>query len=166
MDLLEMAVQEAKGQPVEEGIEPEINLKMKALIPHSYMPDIRLRLSYYKALSNIQSADEIDQIEATLRDQFGQPPEEVFNLMGLMMIRLLCKHLGIRDVSSGTNTISLLFTDKTKLPPQKVIELTQMPNKKFALAPDSRLKIRMNTITWQGVYAELEFLQKLCPTPN
>ncbi len=163
MDLLEMAVQEAKGQPIEEGIEPEINLKMKALIPHSYMPDIRLRLSYYKALSNIQSADEIDQIEAALRDQFGQPPDEVFNLMGLMMIRLLCKHLGIRDVSSGTNTISLMFTEKTKLPPQKVIELTQMPNKKFALAPDNRLKVRMNAITWQGVYAELEYLQKLCP---
>ncbi len=161
MDLLDMAVQEAKGQPLEESVEPEINLKMKALIPHSYMPDIRLRLSYYKALSNIQTVDEMDQIEASLRDQFGQPPDEVFNLMGLMMIRLLCKHLGIRDVSSGVNTISLLFTEKTKLPPQKVIELTALPNKKYTLAPDCRLKIRMNTITWQAIYSELEYLQKL-----
>jgi transcription-repair coupling factor (superfamily II helicase) len=164
MDLLEMAVQEAKGQPLEETVEPEINLKMKALIPHAYMPDIRLRLSYYKALSNIQSTEDIDQIENTLRDQFGQPTEEVFNLMGLMMIRLLCKTLGVRDVSSGINTISLLFTDKTKLPPQKVIELTQQANKKYSLTPDNRLKVRMNTITWQAVFAELEYLQKLCPS--
>ena len=164
MDLLEMAVQEAKGQPLEEAIEPEINLKMKALIPHSYMPDIRLRLSYYKALSNIQSTDDIDQIENTLRDQFGQPTEEIFNLMGLMMIRLLCKTLGIRDVSSGINTISFLFTDKTKLPPHKVIELTQQTNKKYSLTPDNRLKVRMNSITWQAVFAELEYLQKLCPS--
>lgn len=164
MDLLEMAVQEAKGQSLEETVEPEINLKMKALIPHSYMPDIRLRLSYYKALSNIQCTDDIDQIENTLRDQFGQPTEEVFNLMGLMMIRLLCKTLGIRDVSSGINTISLLFTDKTKLPPQKVIELTQLANKKYSLTPDNRLKVRMNAISWQAVFAELEYLQKLCPT--
>jgi transcription-repair coupling factor (superfamily II helicase) len=162
MDLLEMAVQEAKGQPLEEAIEPEINLKMKALFPHSYMPDIRLRLSYYKALSNIQSADDIDQIERNLRDQFGQPPEEVFNLMGIMMIRLLCKKLGIRDVSSGINTISLFFTEQTKLPPQKVIELTSQANKKYSLTPDNRLKIRMNEITWQKVYSELEYLQKLC----
>lgn len=163
MDLLEMAINEAKGQPIEETVEPEINLKMKALIPHAYMPDIRLRLSYYKALSNIQTVDEIDQIEVALRDQFGQPPDEVFNLMGLMMIRLLCKKLGIRDVSSGINTISLIFTELTKLPPTKVIELTQLPNKKYALTPDSRLRIRMNAITWQNVYAELEFLEKYCP---
>jgi transcription-repair coupling factor (superfamily II helicase) len=162
MDLLEMAVQEAKGQPLEESVEPEINLKLKALIPHSYMPDIRLRLSYYKALSNIQSADDIDQIERNLRDQFGQPPEEVFNLMGIMMIRLVCKKLGIRDVSSGTNTLSLFFTEKTRLPPQKVIELTAQANKKYALTPDNRLKIRMNEITWQNVFSELEYLQKLC----
>ncbi len=160
MDLLDAAIHEAKGQPLVESVEPEINLKLKALFPHAYMPDIRLRLSYYKVLSNIQSVDEIDQIEATLRDQFGQPPEEVFNLMGLMMIRLLCKQLGIRDVSSGTNTISLIFTDKTNLPIQKVIELTSLPNKKYSITPDSRLKIRMNEITWQNVYGELEYLVK------
>ncbi len=163
MDLLEVAINEAKGQPIAETVEPEINLKMKALIPHAYMPDIRLRLSYYKALSNIQTHEEIDQIEATLRDQFGQPPEEVFNLMGLMIIRLLCKKLGIRDVSSGVNTISLIFTEQTKLPPAKVIELTQLPNKKYTLTPDSRLRIRMNAISWQNIYSELEFLEKFCP---
>lgn len=160
MELLEMAVNDAKGRPQEDLIEPEINLKMKALIPYSYMPDIRLRLSYYKALSNIQSLDEVDPIENALRDQFGQLPEEVLNLIGLMMIRLACKSLGVRDVSSGINSISLAFTDKTRLPPEKVIELTLLPNKKYSLSPDSRLKIRMNALTWQGVYSELEYLQK------
>lgn len=160
MDLLEQAVHEAKGEPYDPGIEPEINLKVKALIPHSYMPDIRLRLSYYKALSSIQTESDLDQIEEDLRDQFGSPPEEVFNLMGLMMIRLVCKELGIRDVSAGTSTVSLSFTENTKLPAEKVVELSLMPNKKYAITPDNRLKIRMKNVTWQNIYEELQLLTK------
>jgi len=161
MDLLEQAIHEAKGQPLEEAIEPEINLKIKALIPHAYMPDIRVRLSYYKVLSSIQSVEDIDKIEADLHDQFGTPPDEVFNLLGLMMIRHICKDLGIRDVSSGSTAISLVFTEKTKLPATKVVELSLLPNKKYSITPDNRLKIRMNTITWQNIFEELNYLKKL-----
>jgi transcription-repair coupling factor (superfamily II helicase) len=161
MDLLEQAIHEAKGDPLEEVVEPEINLKIKALIPHAYMPDIRLRLSYYKALSSIQSVDDLDKIENDLRDQFGAPPEEVFNLMGMMMIRHICKELGIRDVSSGPAAISLVFTENTKLPAQKVVELSLMANKKYSITPDNRLKIRMNEITWQNIFEEVSYLKKL-----
>lgn len=163
MDLLEQAIHEAKGEPPKDQVEPEINLKIKALIPHSYMPDIRLRLSYYKALSGIQNVEDLDSIENDLRDQFGPPPEEVFNLMGLMMIRHACKELGIRDVSSGASAISLAFTEKTKLPASKVVELSLLPNKKYALTPDNRLKIRMNSITWQNILEEVGYLKKLLP---
>lgn len=161
MDLLEQAIHEAKGEPPKDVVEPEINLKIKALIPHSYMPDIRLRLSYYKALSSIQGVDDIDKIENDLRDQFGPPPEEVFNLMGMMMIRHTCKELGIRDVSSGASAISLVFTENTKLPAHKVVELSLLPNKKYSITPDNRLKIRMNTITWQNIFEEVSYLKKL-----
>lgn len=160
MDLLEQAVQEARGVETTPDIEPEINLKIKALIPHSYMPDIRVRLSYYKVLSNITSIEEIDRIEAALRDQFGAPPEEALNLFGIMMIRHQCKELGIRDVSAGANAISLAFTEQTRFPGTKAIELAALPNKKYSLAPDNRLKVRMNAISWQNVFDELNYLLK------
>lgn len=160
MDLLEQAVQEARGQQLKPDIEPEINLRIKALIPHAYMPDIRVRLSYYKVLSNISSIDEIDQIENAIRDQFGALPEEVMNLLGLMMIRHQCKELGVRDVSAGVNAISLAFTEHTRFPATKALELAALPNKKYTLTPDNRLKVRMNAISWQNVFDELNYLLK------
>lgn len=162
MDLLKQAVEEAKGVDPTQNIEPEINLKIKALIPHKYMPDIRLRLSFYKALSNIDDEMDLDQIESDLRDQFGQPPEEVFNLMGLMLIRLICKKLGIRDVSAGQATLSLAFTETTPLSTEKVIELSMQANKKYSITPESRLKVRMKSPTWQNIYQELEYLLSKC----
>lgn len=161
MELLEESLKEVKGEPLKQDIEPEINVRIPALIPSDYIQDIRIRLSYYKALSQIEVAGDLDRIEEELRDQFGKPPEPVLNLMGLMLIRRYCKDLGVRDLSSGVKTISLAFTPQTSLAPEKVVQLTLQDNKKFSITPDSRLIVRMNQITWPNIYEELVFLKKL-----
>lgn len=162
MDLLNEALAEAKGETItDRDLDPEINLRVPALIPDAYISDIRIRLSYYKALSEITSQEELDRIEDELKDQFGPIPEPVINLMGLMLIRKQCKDLGVRDVSAGLKNISLIFTEKTKLKPETAIQLAMRENKKYSITPDQRLNVRMNTITWSNVYEELSYLLSL-----
>ncbi len=158
LELLEETIQEAKGEEVKEKIEPEINLRVPALIPSNYIPDIRVRLSFYKRLSDIDEPYEIDQIEDDLRDQFGKLPTEVVNLLGVMLIRHLCKTLGIKDLSAGAKTITLAFSENTPLDPATVIKLTAMENKKYSITPDNRFIIRMNQIEWPKVLDELNHL--------
>ena len=163
LELLEEAVRQAKGEaPLDVDIEPEINVRIPALIPDKYIPDLRVRLAYYKSLSEIERPEDIDRIEEELHDQFGKPPDQVLNLMGLMLIRTVCKSLSVRDLSSGESTITLAFTEKTKLPVQKVIELASRTNKKYSITPDNRLRVRMNEISWPRIYDELSYLQNLC----
>ena len=164
MDLLAQALAEAKGQPIDDfELDPEVNLRIPALIPDSYIPDIRLRLSYYKALADIKSEDDLNQIEAELRDQYGEIPESTVNLMGLMLIRKQCKDLGVRDISAGVKSISLIFTEKTRLKTETIISLATRENKKYSITPDHRLNVRLNTITWSAVFEELNYLLKLQP---
>jgi transcription-repair coupling factor (superfamily II helicase) len=162
MELLDEAVHEARGEPLDDQkLEPEINLRIPAMIPDKYISDIRVRLSYYKALSDVRSPEDLDNIEEELKDQFGPLPEPVMNLLGIMLIRSQCKNLGVRDISAGVKNISLIFTDKTKLNPETVIQLAMRENKKYSLTPDNRLNIRMNSITWPQVFEELNYLLKL-----
>lgn len=162
MDLLNEALAEAKGEPLtDRDLDPEINLRVPALIPDAYIPDIRIRLSYYKALAEISSQEDLDQIEEELKDQFGDLPEPVVNLMGLMLIRKQCKDLGVRDISAGAKNVSLIFTERTKLKPETAIQLAMRENKKYSITPDQRLNIRMNNITWSAVYEELNYLLRL-----
>jgi transcription-repair coupling factor (superfamily II helicase) len=162
MDLLNEAVHELRGDPVDDmDLEPEINLRIPAMIPEKYIGDIRLRLSYYKALADIRSAEELEKIEEELKDQFGEIPEPTLNLMGLMLIRSECKKLGVRDISAGLKNISVVFTERTKMKPETVIQLAMRENKKYSITPDNRLNIRMNQITWPAVFEELIYLQKL-----
>lgn len=159
MDLLNEAIARAKGEDVDDAeLDPEINLRIPAMIPDKYIPDIRMRLSYYKALAEIKFESDVEQIENELQDQFGPLPEPVVNLIGVMLVRKLCKDLGVRDVSAGVKTISLIFTEKTKLSPEQAIKLAMREAKKYSLTPDNRLNIRMEIISWSQVYEELKYL--------
>ncbi len=163
MQLLEEAIQEAKGEKKQDAVEPDINLKIKAFIPNSYISNIRLRLSYYRALTQIEQASDIDDLEEELKDQFGKPPEEVINLLGIMLIRHHCLLLGVKDISSGKENLVLSFTEQTPLPAEDVIQLASQNNKKYSITPDNRLKIRIKEITWPRVLEEVEYLLRFCP---
>lgn len=162
MDLLNEALAEAKGEKIEDmDLDPELNLRIPAMIPDNYISDIRIRLGYYKALADITSPEDLDRIEEELRDQFGPIPDPALNLMGLMLIRRQCKELGVRDISAGVKSISLIFTERTKLRPEAVIQLAVRENKKYSITPDNRLNIKMSSITWGAVHEELSLLLNL-----
>lgn len=159
MDLLNDAISRAKGEEVDDfELDPEINLRISAMIPDKYIPDIRMRLSYYKALAEIKFESDVEQIENELQDQFGPLPEPVVNLIGVMLVRKLCKDLGVRDVSAGVKTVSLVFTEKSRLSPEQAIKLAMRETKKYSLTPDNRLNIRLEIIGWSQVYEELKYL--------
>ena len=160
MELLEQALQTAKGLTPKEDLEPEINLRIQALIPDSYIEDIRIRLSYYKMLSEIEDEGDLDRIEQELTDRFGKIPEAVTNLLGIMLIRKMCKDLGVRDISSGTKNLSLMFTTDTKAVPDKVIRLATQQAQSYQLTPDQKLIIRMNSMGWPSILEELKNLKK------
>ncbi len=158
MELLEQAISEAQGKDITPQIEPEINIPLPALIPSDYIQDIRLRLAYYKLLSNIKDPDDIDRIDQDLTDQFGKPPLEVINLFTMMLVKRICKDKGIKEVKSGPKTLSLTFDPQTKISVERILKLTQLENKKYKLLPGDRLVIHMNEIDWPKIYDEIIFL--------
>lgn len=160
MELMEEAILEAKGQAKKEIIEPEINLKIPAFIPDTYIANLKLRLTYYRRLSKISTTDDIFSFEEELKDQFGKVPVEVSNLFGIMLIRNLCSKLGIMDISLGRETLVLKFSQETPISHDKIIFLISLPNKKYSLSPDMRLKIRHKSIEWEKIYEEIVFIQK------
>ena len=166
LELLDEAIRTLKGEEIQDEIEPEINVRIPALIPDSYISDIRIRLGYYKVLSGIQTPEDIERLEEELSDQFGQLPEPVLNLMGLMLIRHHCKGLGIRDLSSGPKNVSLAFTERTPLSPQAVVQLAQTQSKKYSMTPDMRLIVRLENLNWPNILEELYRLEDLKEQPQ
>jgi len=57
----------------------ELDMKLPALLPDSYIPDVSLRLSFYKRLASCRDEQELDDVQVELIDRFGLLPDAAKN---------------------------------------------------------------------------------------
>jgi transcription-repair coupling factor (superfamily II helicase) len=69
-----------------------------AFLPTSYIEDPRLRIMAYRALGEVTTRKELDQLERDWRDQFGVLPVAVENLLLAAGIKLAAAHASITEV--------------------------------------------------------------------
>jgi transcription-repair coupling factor (superfamily II helicase) len=69
-----------------------------AFLPTSYIEDPRLRISAYRALGEVTTRKELDQLERDWRDQFGTFPVAVENLLLCAGIKLAAATVSITEV--------------------------------------------------------------------
>src|SRR5690606_10550693 len=106
MELLERAVKAIrKGeqpnleQPLGGG--PEVNLRVPALIPDDYLPDVHSRLILYKRIASAADEDGLKELQVEMVDRFGLLPEATKNLMRLTLLELQAEKLGIKKIVAG-----------------------------------------------------------------
>ena len=106
-------------------IEPEIQLPVSVGIPSTYIPDSRLRLLYYKSLSESLEKEERFAIQNELLEEFGAFPTELQNLFFLLNIREFCKIKRIQDFKSSYESLTLIFHEKCQIPSQRIVALLE-----------------------------------------
>jgi transcription-repair coupling factor (superfamily II helicase) len=93
------AVQAFKGERPEEEPEVKIDLPVDAHLPTEYIAVERLRLEMYRKLAEARDAARLDEVVAEMTDRYGEPPEQVKNLVAVARFRLLARAYGLTDVS-------------------------------------------------------------------
>jgi transcription-repair coupling factor (superfamily II helicase) len=136
LDLLEQAVQEMKGEEPPPRIDPEIHLKLEALIPEDYVPDSQQRMNLYKRLSRADSMAEIDEIEEEIIDLYGKTPMQVTHLLAVMRIRLDLKHLRVVRLDYTGKELVFAFAADTDVNPLVLVWWAQKDPKVRVLPGD------------------------------
>ena len=80
MEMLEQAVnalKEGKELSLDELLreQTEVELRLPALLPDDYIPDINTRLSMYKRIASVSYEDELTEMKVELIDRFGTLPD-------------------------------------------------------------------------------------------
>ncbi len=158
-ELLEESIHELRGQKKKVEIEPEITLKVAAYFPNDYLPDVGERVSLYRKLSSAESEDAIANMETEIRDRLGTLPEEVTNLIGLMVIKLYLKQLHVLRMSCGPKRTSLQFAPTTPASPEKLVKLIQSNPQRYSLTPDQKFVFSVENTDWRS---QLKEVQELC----
>ncbi len=145
LDLLEQAIQEIKGDQPPPRIDPDIRLKLEALIPEDYVPDPQQRMNLYKRLSRAAEQAEIDEIEEEIIDLYGRTPLQVSHLMQVMRIRLAMKEVRIQRLDYNERDLVLAFDPETQVNPQILIAWAHQ-DRRIRLLPGDRLALHVGKV--------------------
>jgi transcription-repair coupling factor (superfamily II helicase) len=94
------AISELNGDQATEPEEAAITVEIPvaAHLPADYVERDDLRLDAYRSLASVQSASEVDEIEAGWQDRFGPVPEPAANLLAVARVRAECVRCGVTEV--------------------------------------------------------------------
>jgi transcription-repair coupling factor (superfamily II helicase) len=107
--MLKEAVQELRGEKVEEVIEPSIELQVDAFLPDPYVVDSQTKASLYQRLAMVRDEEQLSEMVDELVDRFGTPTREVEHLIEIIHIKLLASSLKVEQIKQAKQTIVVGF---------------------------------------------------------
>lgn len=151
MQLLDKAILELKGEAVEEA-KCEINLRLDLRIPEEYIPQMNLRLNFYKRVSSLESLEEMGQLSQEMEDRFGPLPPSVQNLIVYGGIKYLAEKLKLKSLDRVGKKIILSWSPTTPAKLEKFLDL--LKRRRGSLTPQGVVTIPLTTEEESAVRSE------------
>ncbi len=115
LDILQKTIEALKGKSVKSW-EPQVEIKVPAYIPSTYVPDVEEKLSIYKNLVLIENLSELEDFKTEIADRYGPLPEEVENLFRVYELKILMKEKGIPLIEKRGEELRFWIKSEEKLP--------------------------------------------------
>lgn len=125
-EMLAEAIRELRGQPEETFFLPPVDVPVNVYIPPAYIADESQRIFFYKKMAAVRKMQDVEEIEAELRDRFGPLPEVVQNALWLLRLRLQAARIGVAEVKADKQWANIRFQSHVRLTPQAVRALTHV----------------------------------------
>ena len=147
MEMLERAVKAIQsGKTIDLEQSPdhgsEINLRLPALIPDDYLPDVHSRLILYKRIASAGDNDSLRELQVEMIDRFGLLPDATKNLFRITAIKLQAQQVGITKIEASESGGKLEFATDTQVEPISLVKLVQSQSARYQLAGATGLKFK------------------------
>jgi transcription-repair coupling factor (superfamily II helicase) len=144
--MLEDAVAElrANGETgvIDRGWSPAINVGAAVLIPEDYVPDLNVRLSLYRRLSDAENTESREALAAELIDRFGPLPDEARQLLRIVGIKANCKTACVERIDIGPKGAVLTLRDNRFPNPAGLVGLIQKNHASWKIRPDQKIVVK------------------------
>ncbi|MDA8140555.1 MAG: transcription-repair coupling factor [Desulfobacteraceae bacterium] len=156
LKLMESSIAELKGEPIQEALEPEINLPVSAFLPETYISDIDQRLSIYRRLARMGDLKEISALKAELEDRFGRLPDEAGNLLLKIMLKVLAVRAGCKRLDLTETQLQLQFSEVHQMKPFGIVALVALEKGRYRYTPDHLFKAALTAGSPKSLLAQVK----------
>lgn len=121
---------------------PNIILGLPVLIPETYVRDLPVRLGLYRRIAGLENEAEIEAMRAELVDRFGSLPQEVENLLDVVVIKRLCSAAGVDRLEAGPKGMVIQFRNRKFRNPMGLLKWVERhKDQGVKLRPDQKLAV-------------------------
>lgn len=148
--LLQEAIAELKGKPVEKEVATEIEIDIEAYAPDNYIPSQTERMDFYQQLAGCKTVEEIDKTKQQLQNVYGTMPRSVENLFTVATLKVLANAVGVQKVVVKVGKGELVFASKEKMFCKSVFDaLTEFGN-----------RVSASSNSYSLVFSSTDYIQK------
>lgn len=139
MQMLHEAVADLKGETLESKIETEITVSIEHYIPESYVESVGERLVYYKKLSTVDTAEQVEEYAEEMKDKYGEPPESVLALLKISQLRPGLRYLRILGCEATSDRVTLHMDTETPISSEGLVGWVNKPKSPWTIGADMKL---------------------------
>ncbi len=103
--LLNEAIAEEKGEPIQKKSECTVDIQIDAHIPEDYIESLSQRIDIYKKIACVNTHEDKLEMIDELIDRFGEPPKSVLGLIDASLMRNTASNLGITEISQKRDSM-------------------------------------------------------------
>ncbi|WP_332771633.1 transcription-repair coupling factor [Phenylobacterium sp.] len=146
--MLEDAVNELKALAgkgdgaTDRGWSPQINTGAAVLIPEEYVPDLNVRLSLYRRLSDAEKSGDREALAAEMIDRFGPLPPEAGQLLKVVAIKGLCREANVAKIDVGPKGAVVTFRGDAFKNPMGLVGFIQKNQVAWRIRPDHKVVVK------------------------
>jgi transcription-repair coupling factor (superfamily II helicase) len=146
-ELLQEAVERARGQTHKIEVEPEIKVPVTAVLPETYVPEPMQRLAYYQRMAQASSDAAIFDVYEELREVYGPAPQEVGAWVEVMVLRRRLKVLGASALSATMDEVAIrigiTFVPEAAVDRADLVQRCQQQPGAYRILPSGRLALTL-----------------------
>jgi transcription-repair coupling factor (superfamily II helicase) len=113
--LLAQAVHGRRGEEIKQPPNVVIDIGLDALLPDDYVPLPKQRMDIYRQVHRAVEPDDVREVEAGMRDRFGEPPREAVNLLREAELRIRAGEAGVYSIHLRDGRVHLGIRDWGRL---------------------------------------------------
>ena len=129
---------------IENDWSPQISLGTSVFIPEDYIPDLSVRLSFYRRIGDLENKHEINELQNELIDRFGKLPNSLNNLFEIVLLKNLCLKLNILKLEVGKNGALIQFKNNNFKNAEKLINFINSNKEILEIKPNQKLLYKQN----------------------
>lgn len=171
--MLDEAIKKRQGKKIVKKSNAEMEFEIEAYIPDEYIDDQRQKIEFYKKIKQVESEQELNDIEDELIDRFGDYPASVENLMLVSRLKISADLAQVKNMRQTQVGITVTFTKQVSpiLQGENVFSALQDVKLRVKVSMNEKKELQVLLLTDQKksrqVFSEIEnFLQAVVEIIN